>query len=257
MVDVVTPSTAGRTRINRPKKMAVILAQKIVHDIVNRGLPAGAMLAPEYEMAEELGVGRATLREALRYLELQGVLVIQAGPRGGPMVMAPSPKALASSFALSLEFAAAPFSDVIAARVLLEPVLAAQAATHIDRDQIAALQKVCDDMTSTVDRADHFLDCNVQFHQLVAASSSNTVFEYILSSLSLISDGHTMGINYPIRQRKAVAGAHQRVLDALKAGDPKMAEETMRKHMLEFQAYVTKQYREVLSKTVQWGDHIV
>jgi DNA-binding FadR family transcriptional regulator len=245
-----------RGAVERPKKTAVLLAQRIVRDIVETGLSPGSMLPPEQDLADELGVGRATLREALRYLELQGVLAIQAGPRGGPMVATPSPKPLASTFALLLEMSRSPFADIVAARVTFEPILAADAALSINADQLDSLQEVCREMSTNIQRPDIFLECNARFHQLIAQSSGNRVFEYVVASLSWISDGSTMGVEYRTKEREAVADAHQRVVDAIKSGDPDVAKKMMYDHMVEFETYIRKRYPELLSKTVRWDDHI-
>src|SRR5579859_3364903 len=112
-----TDATRERSRRlvgDRPKKTAILLAQKIVRGIVNEGLSPGSMFPPEHEMIEDFGVGRATLREALRYLELQGVLVFRAGPRGGPMVVAQSSRQLANTLALILALDGTPYSDIMA-----------------------------------------------------------------------------------------------------------------------------------------------
>src|SRR5207248_1815276 len=82
-----------------------------------------------------LGVGRTTLREALRLLETRGVLTIRAGPKGGPVVRRPSAEDFGDALALILQFEGASLSDVIEARNALEPMLARLAAPRIDADQ--------------------------------------------------------------------------------------------------------------------------
>jgi DNA-binding FadR family transcriptional regulator len=77
------------SRRRRPERAAVRIARKLVSEIRRRGLRPGTQLAAEHRMVEDLGVARATVREALRFLELQGALRIKAGPGGGPVVRAP------------------------------------------------------------------------------------------------------------------------------------------------------------------------
>ena len=67
----------------RPKKAAVLVAQLIVDDIVDRGLGRGDPLMAEREMVERYGVSRGTLRESLRILETYGLISIKTGPGGG------------------------------------------------------------------------------------------------------------------------------------------------------------------------------
>ena len=82
-------------------------------------------------MVEELGVARATVREALRFLELQGALRIKAGPGGGPVVSAPGADDLASVLSLHLQFADASFRSVVEARCSIYPVDAAGLRTPV------------------------------------------------------------------------------------------------------------------------------
>jgi len=72
--------------IPRSGKISETIARDILDDIVVRQLPPGTMLASEAVMLDRYGVGRASLREALRILEIHGLIKIKPGPRGGPVV---------------------------------------------------------------------------------------------------------------------------------------------------------------------------
>ena len=124
-----------------PERAAVRVARKIVSEIRRRGLRPGTKLASEHRMVEKLGVARATVREALRFLELQGALRIKAGPGGGPVVSVPSSQHLASVLSLQLQFADAPFLSVLQARASIYPVLAAHAATNATPEDIETLRQ--------------------------------------------------------------------------------------------------------------------
>lgn len=88
----------------RPMKTAMLVAQRIVADINERGNVVGDRLPPERLMLEKYDVGRGTLRESLRFLELQGVITLKPGPGGGPVVVQPDASSLATSLALLLQF---------------------------------------------------------------------------------------------------------------------------------------------------------
>ena len=70
------------SRRQNPERAAVRIARKLVSEIRRRRLRPGTPLAAEHRMVEALGVARATVCEALRFLELQGALRIKAGPGG-------------------------------------------------------------------------------------------------------------------------------------------------------------------------------
>src|ERR1700694_3801942 len=79
-----------RRRLQRSE----VLAQDLVEHITEGRLPAGSMLPRERELTEQLGVGRATLREALRILETRRVLTVRSEPGSGPVVRHPEPSDL-------------------------------------------------------------------------------------------------------------------------------------------------------------------
>src|SRR5579859_173204 len=74
------------TEQRRNQKTSERVALDIVHDIVARGFRLGDRLPLEAEMVEQYGVSRASLREALRLLEVQGLIRLKPGPGGGPVV---------------------------------------------------------------------------------------------------------------------------------------------------------------------------
>src|SRR3954471_1911727 len=71
------------------KKLSTLLADSITETILKNGMQPGHRLPPEREMRDQFGVGRGTLREALRVLEAEGLIIVKAGPRGGPVVAKP------------------------------------------------------------------------------------------------------------------------------------------------------------------------
>src|SRR5690242_15187455 len=108
------PRTVAPRPPGAPKqKAAVIVAKRIVGQIERLRLGPGDKLPPERAMQEEYGVGRGTLREALRFLELQGVLSLKTGPGGGPVVRQPDSTHLATTLALTMQFADAPYRVIV------------------------------------------------------------------------------------------------------------------------------------------------
>ena len=234
----------------------MLLAERIVNQIVSQDLPAGTKLAPEHEMLVEFGVGRGTLREALRFLELQGVIVLRPGPKGGPIVAAPSDRQLASTLALLLEIDRAPYADILAARITLEPVLAAQAAARITDEQIAALQGECDQMRDSLDRPEMFPELHHRFHRLIVDAAGNHVFLLVMSSLHWIADGNVPWTAFPARERKAVSVRHYGILETLKARDPNAAFQAMQDHDRKYEQYVSKTRPDALKELVRWGSRL-
>jgi GntR family transcriptional regulator, transcriptional repressor for pyruvate dehydrogenase complex len=230
----------------------MLVAHRIVSDIVRAGLPPGSALQSEREMLLHYEVGRGTLREAVRFLELQGVLNIKIGPGGGPVVTTPDARHLANALSLQLQFAGTPFRAVVEARLLLEPVIAAHGAGRPNVQAIEELGQCVDRMVDRLDDPDTFLKENARFHDLVALASGNLLLWYILSSLHWIIDGSVLGVDYPEKQRRAVVTAHRGIYEAIRDGHAERAESSMRAHMEEYVTYLERRYPRVMNQVVPW-----
>ncbi|WP_370327877.1 FadR/GntR family transcriptional regulator [Euzebya sp.] len=245
----VTPRSVTRAR---PQKTALLVAAGIVDRITTEQLEAGDLLPPERVLVEEYDVGRGTMREALRYLELQGVLTMKTGPRGGPLVATPDSRHLASTLALLMQFAGTRFRSVIQARQGLEPVTAAMAAREGLPDIGVRLQESVERMEADLADQQAFLDENLRFHDAVAWGSGNPIFGYLINSLQWITDGTVLGIDYPVRFRRAVLDAHRRVADAVAAADPKASEAAMRQHLDDSLRYMESRFPAVMDSELRW-----
>src|SRR5437762_10728735 len=117
-----------RRPVVRSPKTSEVIARNLATRIAEGGLAPGSRLPVEREMVETLGVGRTTLREALRLLETRGVLTIRPGPRGGPAVRRPRPADLGAALTLILQFEQASLADIMEAREALRPMVARLAA---------------------------------------------------------------------------------------------------------------------------------
>ncbi len=117
-------SRSARQRRRRPAKVATSVAHEILHDIVERGLGPGSRLPSEVEMAESLQVARGSLREALRILEVLGLITIKPEPGGGPIVASMSSEDLGRTLTFFLKASGITLREVMEALVVLEPVMA-------------------------------------------------------------------------------------------------------------------------------------
>src|SRR2546422_2612683 len=103
---------SGVRRLRRVLKTSELIARDIILDIFEGGLKAGDALPPEASMLKQYEVGRASLREALRLLEVQGLVHIRAGATGGPVVGAATAENLARMLTLFFGLAGATYEDL-------------------------------------------------------------------------------------------------------------------------------------------------
>ncbi len=241
------------TTPTRPQKTAMLLAQRIVGDINRRGNTVGDRLPPERVMLEEYEVGRGTLRESLRFLELQGVISLQPGPGGGPVVQQPDATSLATSLTLLLQFANAPFRTIAEARGGLEPMMAQLAAERMSDEQLLDLKASVETMEEHLDNQAVFLDENKRFHDVIARGSGNAMFGYLVDALLGILDGSAIGIDYPEVRRTAVHKAHLNIYEAIASRDAAQSAAAMEDHIAQYLKYAEKKFPDVLAAPITWG----
>ncbi len=237
----------------RPQKTAMLLAQRIVADIDRSGKTVGDRLPPERVMLEEYQVGRGTLRESLRFLELQGVISLKPGPGGGPVVQQPDATSLATSLTLLLQFSHAPFRTIAEARGGLEPMMAQLAAQRMSDEQLLDLRASVDTMEEHLDNQAIFLEENKRFHDVIARGSGNAMFGYLVDALLGILDGSAIGIDYPEIRRTAVHKAHLNIYEAIASRDSEQSAAAMEDHIAQYLRYAEKKFPDVLAAPITWG----
>jgi DNA-binding FadR family transcriptional regulator len=237
---------------SRPPKAAMLVAQRIVRDIVRGGMRPGDLLPPERTMLEAYDTGRGTLREALRLLEFQGVIALKPGPGGGPILMNPAPSHLASTLQLLMQLNQAPYRVIVEVRTALEPMTSQLAAERITGESLAELAATVGQMRDGPGDRDAFLDANRRFHTVIAWSSGNVLFAYIVESLLGILEGTVIGVDNPANRRAAILAAHEEVYAAIAGGDAGAAAERMRDHIEEYSRYARRRFPEILDQTITW-----
>jgi DNA-binding FadR family transcriptional regulator len=226
-------------RLMRRPKMAVMIADAIAEEILKKGLSPGVVLATESQMLDQFKVGRATLREALRLLEAEGLIAVRAGPNGGAVVQQPSPDRLARLLSILVTVSGTTLEDVFEARLLIEPELASRAAAKITNAEIRGLEEAIE--TTDSDR----------FHSLVATASRNIVLGSFWFAVRHIADAQQVGVRYSSELLADSVRAHRKILEAIRTRDSERAAAAMRKHIGANQEYLKTSYPHLLSARVR------
>ncbi len=234
------------------RKASELVAEDIANHIIAEDIPEGTVLTSEKDMIESYGVGRNTVREALRLLEARGVITIKTGPGGGPVVRRPRNDDLSESLTLILQFANASLADVLKAREALEPVLAQLAAKDINNEQLDELEQTIHAMRNNIDDHNIFLKQNRIFHNLIAHASGTIVLRVFVDTLVSLAGGGAVNIRHSERRRHAVIAAHQQIINALRKHDGEAAAASMRDHLSEAGAFWRKKYNDVFFQPVKW-----
>ena len=189
----------------------------------------GDRLPAIMKMAQSFGVGHPTLREALRKLEVIGAVEIKHGSgvyvkRGEDMLIVSNPT-FAGGISKKL------LLDLIEARIPIETVTIALAATHATDEHIARMETLLADAGTFLDDDVQLSETNMAFHREIAVASGNTVIaqlQEILSSLFQQEQRVILDI-YGSRERDHME--HKGLLDAIRLRDSALGERRMREHL--------------------------
>jgi GntR family hexuronate regulon transcriptional repressor len=202
------------------------VANSIVEEIRSGKYPPGDRLPPERELAEEFGVSRPTVREAMIALEIRGIVEAR---RGSGIYVIETPSSDASEEALDI----GPF-EVTEARRLFEGEAAALAAAIITDEELAKLEALLERLeanstTEVGERADR------DFHIAIAEATRNSAISSVIENLWDMRYKSPMCMTMFDRARDAGVqprvDEHTEILQALKARDPQAARAAMRSHL--------------------------
>ena len=200
----------------------------------------GDRLPAERKLAEQYGVARETLRQALRVLEGSGQIIVQRGAAGGPIVQA-SPPSLDVSLRELRENTQNIF-DLIDFRKIIEPAAARLAAQNRDEEELRSMTEAQTGIQEAVTH-DQFRRADTAFHLAVAAASRNEVLHNAVEEARSRMFQPTDVIPYELIKDSSHA-AHQRVFDAILAGDAQEAEAAMAEHI----AVTSQEFSRVLDE---------
>lgn len=213
-----------------------LVFEKIERDLIDRRLEPGDRVASERDLADQLGVGRSSVREALRVLEVLGLLrtATGSGPTAGAVIV--STPAAAVETLLRLQVAACGFrvDDVVKTRLLLESGVVATLAAERRGVGQAAMQAL-DAMDATDLDVTEFLALDAQFHLALAEASGNAIVATVMNGLrtSIESYVRVGALLIPDWNdtRARLREEHHSIAAAIIAGDADLARELVSAHI--------------------------
>ena len=193
---------------------------RLVHE---GSLQPGDRLPPERTLAERMHVSRATLREALRVMRLQGLIISRQG--AGNFIAG----GRAEDVALALHHLA--LQDIFELRLLIEPSIAALAAERATRQDLSRLESILKQQEQQLRHKKNIAETDVAFHSGLAESTHNRALLQIAANLmSVIAPSRNESLQTSQRARLSLA-SHRRILEAIKAREPVEACHAMEEHI--------------------------
>ena len=223
----------------RRNKVYEEVAKQIERLILTKMKP-GEKLPPERELAEKFGVSRSSIRDAIRSLELIGLLEPRQGI--GTVVREVSAEALVNPLSNVLLRQQQLVSELLDVRKMLEPPLAARAATHATVEEISEMEDILRRQAEKMEAGQLAIEEDSEFHYAIAMASGNSVVLKVLDLLmDLLRETREKSLQVEGRPQKSLGG-HRQIMAAIKKRDGAAAEAAMRRHVEEVEHIVLQKF---------------
>ncbi len=235
-----------------------IVTRQIEESILNRELLPGTKLPSEFELSKQFGVSRTAIREALKTLLVQNMIVILKGKGifvkevNSSSVIEPLNKYIAQK--LDRDY----FADLVSTREIIEPALAEAAALNRTNQDIQVLREDYNQLLKCENNHAMLAKLDIRFHIDIAKASHNQFLPLILEPiiLSFMPELKSFIYETVTEAKKEADESHKKILDAIISGEPEMARLTMVEHLKLAEVYTGKMLaakygtHPVLAKTV-------
>ena len=219
----------------RPRKVSAIAAEQIIEAIKNDSFPVGSKLPSEFELAEQMGVSRPSIREALS--ALQAVGLIESKPGSGNYVLK-APSSDEEESAPHLIESEAGCLEVMEAREVLEPPIAAYIARKGSNDHFAKIEGILQEMRIQAQKGDFssYFEADKSFHFALAEAASNRLITAAVTPLINSMDQkiyREFTHHYYLKNvsdLEQVVELHSEILHAIVDGNPELAFDRMSEH---------------------------
>jgi GntR family transcriptional repressor for pyruvate dehydrogenase complex len=213
---------------------------RVESDLAVGALRVGDRLPPERELAADLGISRAAVREALRVLEAWGTVAqgTGSGPESGTVLIAAPAAALTRFLRLHVLLASIDASDVVRARVALERESTRLAARHATAADHAAIARHLDAMDDPALGADGFNEHDTGFHVAIAHATGNPLVAELTTALREAMRPRLLAALRAAPDLAAVTAAlrvdHHGIYDAIRRARPDVAADLVEAHITQF-----------------------
>jgi GntR family transcriptional repressor for pyruvate dehydrogenase complex len=215
------------------KRIYEEVVEMIVQRIRSGTLTVGQKLPPERILAEEMGVSRTSLREALRSLESMGYIYSVTG--GGNYVNSVSIENVLSPLSAMMAQDHKLAADIIDVRLHLEVHMAGLAAKNASKQQIAQMYSAILDMQSEIEQGGNGIRGDNQFHLEIAKASQNRAFAIITELVGgLMAESRKATLDIPGQPAKSIED-HMAIFEAIQNGDGAKAAAAMESHLTKAQ----------------------
>jgi GntR family transcriptional repressor for pyruvate dehydrogenase complex len=216
------------------KSVSDFIVEKIKNLILKGELKEGDSLPSERELCEQFAVSRASVREGLKMLSLQGLLT---RTNAGTVVSTNFSSILEETLTLKILLDDISYEDVTEARLFLEKIMVGLAAKRITEADIKIIERHLNTMIDANARgnSNKFVIADIDFHQQIAKASRSRVLLILYNSIIMLIFKVQTTVVYDESVMKESIKYHKKILEALKRGDIPSSENEMQLHLLDVQ----------------------
>jgi DNA-binding FadR family transcriptional regulator len=213
-----------------------VVLDHIERDLLDGRLSPGDRLPSERDLAADLGVGRSSVREAFRVLEVMGLIrtATGSGPQAGAIVIATPTGGMSQLLRLQVAAHGFPLADVVQTRLVLEDAVVHALAGSAERDTAHA-HRMLDAMDAPDLTPDEFLALDAQLHLSLAEASGNAVIAAMMAGLRSSIESYVRAGAAAIPDWGAMADRlreeHRALIARIDAGDELAARALLRAHI--------------------------
>jgi GntR family transcriptional regulator, transcriptional repressor for pyruvate dehydrogenase complex len=213
-------------------KTSDVLASELRRQILSGLLPPGAALPAERDLVTQTGLSRGSVRDALRILESESLVITRPGRYGGSVANKPNDESLKRPISSFVHGRGITLLSLLQTREAIEPALAALAAKNRTDAEMQGLVDATGRVEAAFTDTPKFLQKNVDWHMAIAAASHNELLRAFMHSISDMVYKASAIKNFASEEvRQQVMHAHRRILEAIVAQDEAVAERRMAMHL--------------------------
>jgi GntR family transcriptional repressor for pyruvate dehydrogenase complex len=225
----------------KEKDLTHTLVSGLKEMISSGTLQPGSKLPPERELARQFGVNRASVRQALKALDVMGIVHQRVGD--GTYLTQDASTTLRAPLDFLILVDGISFQELFEARRIVEPELAARAASRRSEEDVKALEKAVSDMKARPDiDAEELAAYDLRFHEIIWHASGNRVCERMFSSLHNALS-RSLEVTSALRDEGTPVTAHDHICRAIKDGDRERARSLMYEHLMQGERTILKSVR--------------
>ena len=248
------------TPIKSPRTFEEVSNQikKLIFDGVFK---PGDKLPPEIEIAQQFNVGRQSIREALRILELSGFITIQKGGGGGAIIKDTISNTISELFLDAFQLERITIEELTIARFEIEKIVLKYTIEKADKSDIESLQQNIQAAREKIENNNPAVDENIRFHKLLARASKNQLFVIVVEAVTAAIRHFLSGLgpdaetsdsekwyNESMMNSKNTLAYHEDILNAIIAKKLDQAIDILENHLLEVKGRLQPLARKHMSR---------